>query len=373
MQYRRYGNTGIMVSALGFGAMRFPHLEDGTCDYEKAVPMLQRGIEMGINYIDSAWGYIKGTSEVAVGKAIKRYDRGKLYLSTKIPIEAQSGAEWREQLETQLQRLDTDYIDFHNMHSLRWNVFVEKAKGPGKPLAAALQAQEEGLIRHICFSCHDTVENIKKLIDTGIFSGMTVQYNLLDRHNEPAIAYAYDHGLGITIMGPVGGGRLGFPSEAIQRLIPGGAKSTPEIALRFVLANPAVSLALSGMNEMRQIEENVATASREEPLSQAELAQIAAALDETERLAELYCTGCGYCMPCPNEVNIPENFKYMNYYRVYGLREYAHQAYAKLGTEGQWVKGLPASACLQCGECEPKCPQNIPIIERLEEVAATLG
>jgi len=362
-----------MVSALGFGAMRLPRLEDRTCDYDKAVPLLQRGIELGINYIDSAWGYLKGTSEVAVGKAIKGHDREKLYLSTKVPLEGQSGAEWREQLETQLKRLDTHYIDLHNMHSLRWDTFVEKAKGPGKPLEAALQAKEEGLIRHICFSCHDTVENIKQLIDTGIFSGMTVQYNLLDRHNEPAIAYAYDHGVGVTIMGPVGGGRLGLPSEAIQSLIPGGTKSTPEIALRFVLANPAVSLALSGMNEMRQIEENVVTASREEPLSQAELAQMAAALDETGRLAELYCTGCGYCMPCPNEVNIPENFKYMNYHRVYGLKEYACQAYAKLSAGGHWVKGLPASACLQCGECEPKCPQNILIVEQLEEVAATLG
>ena len=272
MQYRPYGRIGVQVSALGFGAMRLPEKEDRTCDYEKSVPLLRRGIEMGINYIDSAWGYIRGTSEVAVGKAIKPFDRGKLYLATKIPIGEQTGDMWREQLETQLERLNTDYIDFHLMHALRWEVFQEKVIRPGGPLEAAKKAQQEGLIHTICFSSHDTPENIRRLIDTGEFSGMLVQYNLLDRRNEEVISYAHDKGMGVAIMGPVGGGRLGFPSSEIQRMIPWGARSTPEIALRFVLANPAVSVALSGMNTMEQVEENTATASREEPLSEEELA-----------------------------------------------------------------------------------------------------
>ena len=127
------------------------------------------------------------------------------------------------------------------------------------------------------------------------------------------------------------------------------------------------------MSTLQMVEENVATVSREEALSEGERQQIAAALDEIKQLADLYCTGCGYCLPCPNEVNIPKNFEYMNYHRLYGLREFAEQAYGNLGQPDQWVKGKPANACLECGECEPKCPQKIPIMAQLKEVARTLG
>lgn len=379
MQYRAYGKTGIMVSALGFGAMRLPHHEDGTCDYDRAVPLLRRGIELGINFIDSAWGYLRGTSEVAVGMAIKGYDREKIYLSTKAPVDTEEQAKadnWWRMLEECLRRLDTDRIDFMHFHNIAWDRFKNWVAVPGGALEAAHRALDQGIIRHLCFSSHDTPENIRKLIDTGEFSGMLVQYNLLDRTNEEVIAYAHSKGIGVEIMGPVGGGRLGVPSPEIGRMIPGGAKSTPEIALRFVLANPNVSVALSGMNEMRQIEENVATASREEPLSPEELDRIREALDQMQRLAELYCTGCGYCMPCPNGVDIPENFRLMNYHRVYGLTEYARREYARLGQRKD-PQGEPrpawAAACLECGECESKCPQNIPIIEQLKEVHRTLG
>jgi len=376
MEYRTFGQTGLKVSALGFGAMRLPNHPDGTCDYEHAVPLLHRGIELGINYIDSAWDYLGGTSEVAVGKAIKSFSRQDLHLATKIPITGQSGDEWRRQLETQLDRLGTDYVDFHLMHALPLNVFREKASGPGGPLAAARKAQQERLIHHRCFSSHDTPENIRTLIDTGEFAGMLVQYNLLDRSNEEIIAHAQERGMGVAIMGPVGGGRLAAPSSILRDMIAENLASTPAIALRFVLSNPAVSVALSGMNEMAQIEENTATASRREALNEQELRQIAKALDENERLAELYCTGCGYCMPCPNGVNIPENFRLMNYHRLYGLTDYAREQYIELG-ETKNTAGEPtpawAAACVQCGECEPKCPQNISIIEQLKQTHRSLA
>jgi len=145
------------------------------------------------------------------------------------------------------------------------------------------------------------------------------------------------------------------------------------LSLRFVLSHPGVHVALSGMGTIQMVEENVATASREESLSAQERADIARAMDQFAALADLYCTGCGYCMPCPNDVNIPENFKYMNLHRVYGISEYARSAYARLGQPDSWPKGLKADACIQCGECETKCPQHIPIIQQLEEVAKTLG
>jgi hypothetical protein len=372
LQYKEYGKTGDKVSALGFGAMRLPMVE-GHVDMELAVSIIRRALELGVNYVDSAVGYCNGESQIAVGKAIKGR-RDKLFVSTKNHYRGESADEWQECLDQSLERIDVDYIDFYHLHGLRWEVY-QKQLGSGKPIERFRKAKDEGLIRHMCFSSHDDPENIKKLIDTGEFEGMLVQYNLLDRHNEEAIAYAHEHDMGVAIMGPVGGGRLVAPSDQIQNMV-GEAKSTPEVALRFVLSNPNVTLALSGMNSLQMVEENVATASREEPLSEQERIQVLEALEETKRMADLYCTGCGYCMPCPNDVDIPENFRMMNYHRMFGLTEYAKEQYKRLGKkrkrDGEIVEAW-AEACIECGECEPKCPQNIPIREQLKETASTLG
>ena len=382
MQFRTLGKTGIQTSILGYGAMRLPSLEDGTCDIEKSVPLLRRGIDLGINYIDTAYVYIKGTSEVAVGQAIKGYDRDKLYLATKIPVDSTETAQpdaWRDKLEESLKRFDTPYIDYILFHGLRWDVFENFVSQPGMALCEARKAQAEGLVRHICFSSHDSAENIIKLIDTNEFESMLVQYNFLDRHNEPAIAHAAETGMGVVIMGPVAGGRLATPQGIVTDDEGVLEVKTPELALRFVWNNPNVTVAISGMNEFSQVEENAAAAARLEKLSAQELTEVDRLVEKNERLADLYCTGCGYCMPCPNDVNIPENFRYMNWHRVWGLEEEAKKAYANLSADGTWtpwagrIEGLKADGCVQCGECEPKCPQNIPIVKQLQEVADTLG
>jgi len=373
MLYRPFGNTGIEVSVLGLGAMRLPMTPDGKrVDDEQAAAIINRALDLGINYIDTAPGYCQGDSERAVGQAIKGR-RHQVYLSTKNPVEDASAATWRKYLEQSLRRLEVEYIDFYHMWGINWQRYQERIAVPGGPLDAARRAKEEGLIRHISFSFHDTPEALVRLIETGQFETMLVQYNLLDRRNEPGIALARERGMGVAIMGPVGGGRLSGRSEVLQQWMGGQLKSTPELALRFVLANPGVSVALSGMSTVKMVEENAVTASRPEPLSAEERAHIAAMLDETKRLADLYCTGCGYCLPCPNQVNIPVNFEYLIYYQVYGLREPARELYSKLGQPGHWVEGLPASACLECGECEEKCPQHIPIVAQLKEVARILG
>ncbi|MGQ9629668.1 MAG: aldo/keto reductase [bacterium] len=367
MQYRQLGNTGIKVSVLGFGCMRLPQ-KDGAVDEEEAIRMLRRAYELGVNYFDTAYVYHGQTSEVILGRAIKSMPRDKIYISTKNHIQNDSSKEWRGRLETSLKRLDTDYIDLYLFHGINWKLYQENIKLPNFPMREALRAKEEGLIRHISFSFHDTPENLIKLIDTGDFETVTLQYNILDRSNEGGIAYAKEKGMGVIVMGPVGGGRLGAPSEAIQKLIPGGVKSTAEMALRFVLSNPNVSVALSGMSTMKQLEENVVTASHTEALSAEERRRVEEMLEENKRLADLYCTGCNYCMPCPNGVDIPGNFRIMNYFRVYGLKEYAQRQYnGKLREDDKW-----ANACLECGECEPKCPQNIPIIKQLKETHEAL-
>ena len=382
MQYKEFGKFGFQASVLGFGAMRLPALADGTCDYERSVPMLRRGIDLGINYLDTAYGYINGTSEVAVGKAIKGYDRSKLLISTKIPHASRPEAEQFEaRLETCLRRLDT-YIDVLHLHGLTWEHFRAYAAGKGGSIDVVRKAQAQGLVRHLAFSSHASVEEIRRMIETGEFESMTVQYNLLDRHNEAVMALAHERGMGVVVMGPLAGGTLGLMKAPAGS--EGARVGNASIALRFVWANPNVSVAISGMNRMDHVEENCAIAGRAGALSDEEWGVIDRMVKQNARLADMYCTGCGYCQPCPNGVNIPENFRYLIWYKVWGLEEQARKAYAELTPQGHyapwgadrqwgWISGEKAEACLQCGECEPKCPQKIEIVKQLQEVARLLG
>jgi predicted aldo/keto reductase-like oxidoreductase len=317
-----------------------------------------------------------------VGKAIKGYEREKLTIVTKIGVnEDASGTFWRERFELSLKRLDTPYIDILLFHGLRWNPFESAVTKPGAALEMARKAQAEGLIHHLGFSSHDSVEGITQLIDTGEFESMLVQYNYLDRHNEPVIDHAYTAGMGVAVMGPVAGGRLAMPQGLIVDTDGQLEMKTPEVALRFVWNNPHVHVALSGMSSLEQVVENTTSASIVGSLNDRESHLVQQLMEKQLQLADLYCTGCGYCMPCPNDINIPENFRYMNWFRVWGMEKEAREAYEKLSLEGFWapwasggkITGLKAEDCLQCGECLPKCPQNIDIVTQLEETAAALG
>jgi predicted aldo/keto reductase-like oxidoreductase len=206
----------------------------------------------------------------------------------------------------------------------------------------------------------------------GVLESVLCQYNLLDRNKESGLALAREMGLGTVVMGPVGGGRLGAPSQVIRELLPGKVQSSAEVALRFVLANQNINIALSGVSNIEQLEENAAIAGNTSALSAAELSTIKAMMQENERLAGLYCTGCKYCMPCPKGVNIPEIFTIMNYHRVYKITDFARKTYAEIG-KTPWRKYENASACVQCGVCEGKCPQSLPIREQLKETHRVLA
>ncbi|NLC68950.1 MAG: aldo/keto reductase [Clostridiaceae bacterium] len=372
MKYRKFGNTGVIISALGFGAMRLPEYEKNgnrMVDEDKSIEIIHRAFDLGVNYIDTAYGYCGKMSEIVVGKAIKGY-RNKVYVSTKSPLwDIKEKSDYRRILEEQLKKLDVDYIDFYHFHSVnkdKWENLVLKFD----LLEDAQKAKEEGIIKHISFSFHDKPEVMIELIDTGIFETLLCQYNLLDRANEHAIAYAREKGLGVVIMGPVGGGRLASPSEVIRQSLGGKAGSTPEVALRFVLANPNVCCALSGMNTLEMVEENARVASIEEPLSEEDIRRINETFEENKRLAELYCTGCEYCLPCPRGIKIPRVFNIMNYHRVYGLTDYAKSQFKGIGTDEN--HGASPADCIECGAGEEKCPQNIKIREKLKEALAEL-
>jgi predicted aldo/keto reductase-like oxidoreductase len=370
MIYRTLGRTGLTVSQLGFGAMRLPMLDvDGEprVNRELAIPMIHRAFEVGVTYIDTAVGYCHQDSQRVVGEALKGW-RDKVVVSTKNPNYGADEAEWWTNLENSLERLQVDYIDIYNHHGLNWNAWTNEVE---PRLSKWMQkAKDQGLIRHVCCSFHDTNESLMKIVDTGYPSVITLQYNMLDRSLEEGIAHAHAKGIGIVAMGPVGGGRLGADSTVLESLIPGIAR-VPELALRFVLANPHVSVALSGMSTLQHVEENLATCSDATSLCDADKTAIEEHLMRMRTMAELYCSGCGYCLPCPREVKIPDIFRAYNMGRVYGLWEHAQNSYAAIGTN-QWNQGAKADACVECGECEPKCPQKLEIRRQLAEAHAAL-
>lgn len=365
MQYRSFGKIGS-VSALGFGCMRLPTDEEGHVDRSLAIPLLRRGYELGINYFDTAYYYCNEESQYVVGEAVKPF-REQILLSTKLPLGDEADPLFfRQTLEEQLRRLDTSYIDVYHFHALNRKKFEELVL-PNGMLDDARRAIDEGLIRHISFSFHDKPEVMSEIITRGeMFSSVLCQYNLLDRANEEEIAKAHEKGLGVVIMGPVGGGRLGGASILSQK-VDQTFSATPELALRFVLGNPNVSCALSGMQTLAQLEQNAATASDDTPMTPEAFRHVNAALQEIERFNDLYCTGCAYCQPCPCGVDIPGIFKAYNMENVYGLTTYARESYRKLSEKAGLASA--ASACVQCGSCIEKCPQNLAIPERLQEIA----
>jgi predicted aldo/keto reductase-like oxidoreductase len=376
MRYVEFGRSGIQVSRLGMGCMRLPSdLKDGkpVFNEEKSVALIRRAYELGVNYFDTAPGYCDTISEVFLGKAVKGF-RDKIYLSTKNPIENDSGDDYDKRLEKSLKQLDTSYIDFYHFWGITLDTFVTKVSAPDGPLARVKKWKEQGVVKHISFSFHDKAENLLEIIrrGEGVFDSLLCQYNLLDRSNEAGMAFAREQGLGVVVMGPVGGGRLGAPSPVIQELLPGKVQSSAEVALRFVFTNPNLHIALSGMSSIEQLEENVKLADNASPLNGAEQKQLEAMLEENKRLAELYCTGCRYCMPCPQGVGIPEIFSLMNYHRVYKLTKHARENYAMIG-KIPWMSYQNAAACVECGICEDKCPQKLPIRQQLKETHKALA
>jgi predicted aldo/keto reductase-like oxidoreductase len=307
--------------------------------------------------------YCNQDSQRALGEALAGGRRERVVLSTKNHEYADEKTWWTN-LENSLERLRTSYIDVYNHHGISWQRYTEAVEP--RVSKWMQKAKEQKLIRHICTSFHDNNDGLMQLVRSGYPDVITLQYNMLDRQLSEGIALAAERNIGVIVMGPVGGGRLGASSEVLGQLVP-GVDRIPELALRFVLANGGVSIALSGMSAMEQVEENCAVASDPAPLSDEQQGQIQTHLDRLQAMAKLYCTGCNYCKPCPNQVDIPAVFSKYNLARVYGLWSEARRQYARMMGQKK-----AADACIQCGECEPKCPQHLEIRRQLEEAHAAL-
>lgn len=378
MLYRQVGKTGETASILGFGCMRLPIREEKAhfIDEDKAQAMVDYAINHGINYFDTAYMYHAevpfqaGVSELFLGRALKG-QRDKVHLATKLPswlIETR--ADMDRYLDLQLERLQTDHIDFYLMHGLSEDLFNKLSKlGFTEFLDTALA---RGKIKHAGFSFHDEAPLFKKIVDAYDWSFCQVQYNFMDEDfqaGRAGLEYAASKGLGVIIMEPLRGGALTTRiPEPVQSLWDkASVKRMPvEWALRFVWNRPETSVVLSGMSDLRQMKENIklATEGLANSLTREELDLIQEVKAIYQARTRVNCTGCRYCMPCPAEVNIPANFLQLNNLAIYQDRPAAEFFYFHILKEAQ-----RASNCQDCGQCEEACPQHLPIRKMLQEVA----
>lgn len=372
MIYRKFGNTGVEISALGFGCMRLPEIElendKWTIDFEKSDEMLRHAYELGVNYFDTAFYYCHENSEVAVGRAVKPF-RDKVYLSTKCPLEnVTKKGDYERLLDISLSRLDTDYVDFYHFWAINKKVFDEKILGLDL-ISEALRLKKSGKIRHISFSFHDDPKYILDIIDQAPeLETMLVQYNLLDKSNEKGIEYAASKGLGVLAMGPVAGGRLVSPAVFREKLGADHAIADYDLALRYVLDNPSISCALSGMQTVEMVSQNAHVVSNHTPLKKDEEAIIERTQKIVNKFSELYCTGCGYCQPCPKGIKIPDLFEAYTAHNVYGLSNQAKSLFDKYKQDNHAL----SAACIDCGYCEKKCPQKLKVRELIKKVENVL-
>ena len=376
MQYRKFGKTDKMISALGFGCMRLPEFEkDGKwyIDEEKVIPMLHKAFENGVNYFDTAHMYCHDNSQYALGKAMKGIKREEVMLATKQPLHlVKQTSDYRKVLEEQLRRMDVSYLDFYHFHGINKGAMDGQIK-PMKLMKEAQKAIDEGLIKHMSFSFHGNPKDMQYIIEQGeIFSSVLLQYNLLDRSNEEDIAYLAEKGVGVVVMGPVAGGRLAAPSSLADKLLGDKNPETAELAIRFVLGNPNVSCALSGMGSMKMLEQNLKVGNMEIPMTAEDFEKAKQLMADLKKFSDLYCTGCDYCKPCPQGINISHIFNAFTHHNVYGMTTLGKNMYKEV-TDGKkdWHGNLisePVSKCVECGQCEEKCPQNIKIAEKLKEV-----
>ena len=380
MQYRKFGKLDWQASALGFGCMRLPTKggDGANIDEPEATRMLHYAIERGVNYLDTAYPYHGGNSERLVGRALKGGYRQKVKLATKLPCWlVKTAGDFDQRLNEQLEKLQTDHIDFYLLHGLnkdRWPQMLSL-----DVLTSAEKAMADGRIGHLGFSFHDKYEVFKEIIDGyDKWTLCQIQYNYMDVEEQAGtrgLNYAADKGLAVVIMEPIRGGALAdHISPAVQMLWDSApTRRTPaDWALQWVWHQPEVSVVLSGMSTMEQVEQNLASAERSGvgALSAQELALVDRVREAYRGLCAVPCTACKYCLPCPNEVNIPRVFEIYNDYLMYGDAKRSRMFYGWLDEKTR------ADKCLECEECLEKCPQKIEIpewLKKADEVLAAPG
>ncbi|KKM85539.1 hypothetical protein LCGC14_1288060 [marine sediment metagenome] len=392
MIYRKMGSLDWDVSVLGFGAMRMPVDKDSKVIEEEAIKMIRYAIDNGVNYIDTAYPYHNGESEVVVGKALKDGYREKVYLTTKLPIWlVKKTDDFDFFFNQQIERLQTN-PDFYLFHGLTKDRF-EKIKKLN--LIEKLEDEKaKGLFKYIGFSFHDSLDVFKEIIDYYHWDCCQIQYNYLDieyQAGTKGLQYAGRKNIAIIVMEPIRGGKLAIPEHKLDtkpeiKLVLEKSKikrSMPNWALQFVWNHPEVSVVLSGMSAMKHVVENVKSAnnSASNVLTENELQTVSELREAYNKYTLVPCTNCRYCLPCPNGVSIPFVIRLLNevyYWGAHGIARisyfYKRMAKTQEDLEQKIAEGYEAdgaaSLCIQCGECLEKCPQQIDIPDIMEKTNA---
>lgn len=358
---------GKEISRLGYGGMRFPKNGDEV-DVDAAVQLLRKAYEMGINYFDTAMVYHKGESEKIFGKAFEPYPRDSYLIADKMSIWLCSDEEdMKARFYNQLKTLKTDYIDFYLVHSLNRNHY-KKVKDL-HCVEFLQQMKQEGKIKHLGFSFHDTYQVFTQILNDYTWDFVQIQLNYLDWHNQGAEQLYRElerRNLPVMVMEPVRGGYLAtIDSERAKPFLElEPQRSIASWAIRWVESLPQIAVVLSGMSDLQQLEDNVATMTHFEPMNEQELAAIDRVVEEIRKVNEIPCTGCRYCMDCPMGVDIPEIFSIYSQYKIFGKEKAFVQDYEEVVEHGNG-----AEHCVRCMACTTKCPQMIAIPDKLEMIA----
>ena len=380
MQFRDFGKIDWKVSALGFGCMRLPTTDGNplskNIDEREATRMIRHAIDRGVDYLDTAYPYHEGKSEVLVGKVLRDGYREKVRVATKSPVWLiKRQKDFDIHLKTQLRRLKTSYVDFYLLHGLNkktWRDTVLKHN----LLKRAEIALKEGKIGHLGFSFHDDYDAFREIIDG--YDGWEfcqIQYNFMDIANQAGtkgLKYAASKGLAVVVMEPLLGGRLANPPSKIKKLFSEHeVKHSPaDLALQWIWNHPEVSIILSGMSTMQQVRQNIKSASSSGTgsMSKKELRFVDLLRSNYTADMPISCTKCGYCMPCPHGLDIPGNFELYNDGYIHDDMRTSQKTYKRFMSKEQ-----RASGCRRCGKCEKKCPQKLPIMALMPQVHSVLG
>ena len=380
MVYRDF--HGIKLSALGFGAMRLPVIDgdDGNIDKPKAFELIDKAMSEGINYYDTAWGYHNGNSELVMGEALAKYPRESFYIATKFPgYDLSNMSKVKEIFEKQLEKTGMEYFDFylfHNVCEMNINQYLDPKFGIFDYL---MEQKKNGRIKHLGFSCHGEMETLKRFIDAygEHMEFCQIQLNYLDWKFQDAKAKVdllNEKGIPVWVMEPLRGGKLAklddkFETE-LKELRPN--EEIPAWAFRFLQSTKGVTMVLSGMSNMQQLEDNIRTFREDKPLNEKEMTALMSVVDRMLERKSIPCTACHYCVShCPQGLDIPHLISLYNEHFITieggGFDFIAPMALSVIPDEKR-----PAS-CLHCHSCEQVCPQQIKISDMMSDFVSEIG